>query len=129
MTTTKPVPSAMKMLARLTVAVLISVAPIKVRAASPESAELAQQAARLGARAVAEEDPEAAAITAFEAHNLWNRAFKADGDVLKVGLAARGRRVREPRHGGAGRRQPRGVGCRSGPGVYSHRVRVGAGDR
>jgi len=70
----------MKMLARLTVAVLISVSPIKVRAASPESAELAQQAARLGVRAVAEEDPEAAAITAFEAHNLWNRAFKADGD-------------------------------------------------
>jgi len=68
------------MLARVTVAVLITLAPIKVRAASPESAELAQEAARLGARAVAEEDPEAAAITAHEAHNLWNRAFKADGD-------------------------------------------------
>lgn len=80
MMTTKPLPSATEMLARVTVAVLISLAPIEVHAASPESTELAQEAARLCARAVAEEDPEAAAITAFEAHNLWNRAFEADGD-------------------------------------------------
>jgi len=68
------------MFTRLTVAVLLSFAPMKVRAASPESAELAQQAARLGSRATAEEDPEAAAITAFKAHNLWLRAFQADGE-------------------------------------------------
>jgi len=78
--TTKPLSSATEMLVRVTVAVLISLAPLKVSAASPESAELALEAARLGARAVAVEEPDAAAITAFEAHNLWNRAFETDGD-------------------------------------------------
>lgn len=74
----------MKMFVRIMVAVLLSLAPMKVRAASPESAELAQQAARLGARATAEEDPEAAAITAFKAHNLWFRAFEADGEKVHL---------------------------------------------
>jgi len=74
----------MKMLARLMAAVLLGFAPMKVRAASPGSAELAQQAAQLGARATAEENPEAAAITAFKAHNLWFRAFQADGEKVHL---------------------------------------------
>jgi len=47
--------------ARLTIAVVISLAPLKVRAATQDSTELAQQAARLAARAMTEEDSEAAA--------------------------------------------------------------------
>jgi len=48
------------------------------------------------ARAVAEEDPEAAAITAFEAHNLWNRAFKAGFGGERQGLEGlRGRTRRQ----------------------------------
>jgi len=73
------IPSALKMLVRLTVAVVLSLAPLKVRAASLDSAEPAQQASRLAARAMAEEDPEAAVVAAFQALNLWSRAFQADG--------------------------------------------------
>ena len=80
MTINNPLPSVLKMFSRLTVAVVISLAPLKVRAAVPDSAELALQASRLAARAIAEEDPEAAAATAFEAHILLNRAFEADED-------------------------------------------------
>jgi len=84
MTTTKPVSSATKMIARLTVAVLVALAPLQVPAASPKPKGLAQEAARLAKRATAEEDPDTAAITAFEAHNLWRQAFEVDGDQLHL---------------------------------------------
>ncbi|HGG56730.1 MAG TPA: hypothetical protein ENK31_02915 [Nannocystis exedens] len=72
------------MLVRITVAALVALAPLRLPAASPESKVLAQEAAGLAKRATAEEDPKIAAITAFEAHNLWRQAFEMDGDRVHL---------------------------------------------
>jgi len=74
------------MFVRLMVAALVSFAPLEVRGAAADSSstELARKASSLAARAVAQKDPESAAVAAFEAYNLWSLAFKADGDELHL---------------------------------------------
>ena len=82
MMTTKPI-SSPKMFIRLIAAALICLAPLTV-SADPNPADLARKASSLARLAVAEEDPKAAVVGAFEAHNLWNRAFQADGNELHL---------------------------------------------
>jgi len=71
------------MVIRLIAAALICLAPLKVSAGS-NPAELAREASTLARLAVAEEDPEAAVVGAFEAHNLWSLAFQIDGNELHL---------------------------------------------
>ena len=82
MMTTKSI-SSPKMFIRLIAAALICLAPLTV-SADPNPADLARKAASLARLAVAEEDPKAAVVGAFEAHNLWNRAFQTDGNELHL---------------------------------------------
>jgi len=79
MTRAKPILSP-RMLGRVIVAAFVALAPLRGAAADPDPAALAARAATAAAQAMAEDESGAAAVAAFEAHNLWSQAHKVDGD-------------------------------------------------
>ena len=70
----------MGMFARVAIAVLVALAPVRAPAADPDATALAERATTTAQRATSATDPAVAAVAAFEAHNLWRKAHDADGD-------------------------------------------------
>jgi len=68
------------MFARVAIAVLLAFTPVRAPAAGPDATSLAERAAKTAERATSATDPAVAAIAAFEAHNLWQKAHQADDD-------------------------------------------------